>query len=176
MRIVAAAALLATIAFAREGNAQSRYRSSVSASGRGRADCKLHSCGVPAFGIIFGGASTAYVGAWMLGKGELPVAAHIGGALVGSMSTTAAILFATTNNPAPRYQAFGTVACLAVGLPALVLGLHGLITADAERDEVKPGPVPNWYGPGLMRVHGGPSAVADVRGALSPGLSFGGAF
>lgn len=97
--------------------------------------------------------------------------------LVGGLSTTTAILFATTDNPAPKYQTFGTLASLAVGVPALVLGLHGLITAETERDEEKPGgPVPNWYGPGLMRVHGGPTTIADVRGALSPGVALGGVF
>jgi len=86
------------------------------------------------------------------------------------------VLYAATNDPAPKYQTFGTLACLADGVPVLVLGLHGLISADEEREDVKPGPVPNWYGPGLMRVHGGPAAIAEARGALSPGVSLGGAF
>jgi hypothetical protein len=177
--VVVVAALLATFAFAHESNAQSRPNYTAGATSRvggRRADCPLATCGLTAFGVVTGGGSSVYVGAWALRKGELPVMTHVAGALVGSLSTTTAILYANTNDPAPRYQTFGTIACLAVGLPAVVLGLHGLISAEAEREEEKPGPVPNWYGPGLMRVHGGPAAIADVRGALSPGVSLGGVF
>jgi len=169
VRFVVVAAVLATFAFAREGNAASRY-------GGRKADCPLAGCGLPTFGIVTGTSASVYLGAWALRNGELPVMSHVGGALVGGLATTTAILYATTNDPAPKYQTFGTLACLAVGVPALVLGLHGLISADEEREEVKPGPVPNWYGPGLMRVHGGPAAIADARGALSPGVSLGGIF
>ncbi len=176
--VVVVAALLATLAFARESNAQSRSPYSLGGGSRikGQNDCSLAPCVLPALGVVSGGGASVYVGAWVLRKGELPVMTHVAGAIVGGLATTTAILYAATNDPAPRYQTFGTIACLAVGLPALVLGLHGLISSEAEREEEKPGPVPNWYGPGLMRVHGGPAAIADARGALSPGVSLGGVF
>lgn len=175
--IVVVAGLLATFVFAPESDAQSGYLAGArSRVGGRRADCPLSTCGLPTFGVVIGGGASVYVGAWARRKGDLAVMTHVAGTLVGVLTTTTAILYAATNDPAPPYQTFGTVACLAVGLPALVLGLHGLISADAKREQEKPGPVPNWYGPSIMRVHGGPAAIADARGALSPGVTLGGAF
>ncbi len=156
---------------------ESAARSSYSSANRKPPlKCELASCALPVGAIAFGGASATYVGAWALRDGELSTEAHVAGALAGGLATTTAILYATTSDPAPRYQTFGTLACLAVGIPALVLGIHGLVTADAAREAQRPGPVPNWYGPSLARVHVGPTATPDARGGLSPGLSFGASF
>jgi hypothetical protein len=138
-----------------------------SAQPRKQSPCHTHDCALPGLAVVFGGLSGGYLGAWAYKGGELPIGVHVGGALVGSVSVVTGIAYATTSDPAPRFQAFGALACIGVGVPSLVLGLHGLITADSENDDVKPGPVPNWYGP---------SYVLDARGTMTPALAFGGAF
>ncbi len=131
--------------------------------------CQFASCVLPVSAVVTGAGSGAYVIAWSARRGELPVAMHVGGALFGGLSVVTSILYVTTKDPAPRYPAFGAIATMAVGAPALLLGLHGLISADAARDADKPLPPPNWYA-------ASPVAILDARGAASPGLGFAGAF
>ncbi|MBI2393839.1 MAG: hypothetical protein HYV09_29980 [Deltaproteobacteria bacterium] len=184
MRALLAAAVLVSVsaeAAAQSTSGRGSYSggSRYNARGSPPLKCEVARCALPTGAIVLGAMSSTYVVtrmAWTVQAGELPVGAHVAGALAGGLSVVTATLYATTDDPAPRHQTFGTVACLTVGVPALLLGLHGLITADAERDAVKPGPVPNWYGPSYLRVHGGPATVADLRGAPSPGLAVGGLF
>lgn len=138
-------------------------------SGSKLATCRFADCALPAAGLVTGLGSGAYVLMWGTTRGELPVHAHVGGALIGGLSIGASVLYMTTSDPAPRFQAFGTIATMVVGAPALVLGLHGLVTADAARDAEKPLPPPNSYA-------ASPVAIVDARGKATPGFAVGGVF
>jgi hypothetical protein len=136
-------------------------------SGRRAADCTMHGCTMPTAAIITGVSSASYLVAWGAQRGELPTGIHVGGALLGGLSIVTSMLYIANDDPRVVARTFGAVATMAVGVPALVLGLHGLITADVARDADKPLPPPNWYGP---------VSIVDAHGKASPAFAFGGTF
>jgi hypothetical protein len=158
--VSAALLLLADVAAA-------QWRTTSSRSIKPPGKCEIATCALPVSAIVSGGLSGAYLGAWAYRQGELPVGLHVGGALFGGMSMVTSVLYMTTNDPEPRYRTFGAIATMAVGAPALVLGLHGLITAESASDDK--GPPPAWYGPSVL-------AVSDVRGRAAHGLALVGMF
>jgi hypothetical protein len=140
--------------------ASARYSS---ASPRGPAmHCELRDCGLPLGAVVFGGASAGYTAAWVFARDELSAPVHVAGLAAGGLSMATALGYAVADtSPPPRFRAFAGISCLLVGAPALLLGIHGLIAEDEQREAKKPSTPPKWYGPSYM---------VDARGRFSPAL------